>query len=59
MQSELKVALIQTSLIWENPLDNRNMFSAKDKGDSKRYGYDYHARNVHNRIYHEPGKSKR
>ena len=29
MQSELKVALIQTALIWENPLENRNMFSQK------------------------------
>ena len=29
MQNELKVALIQTSLIWENPLENRNMFSQK------------------------------
>ena len=29
MQSELKVALIQTTLIWENPLENRNMFSQK------------------------------
>ena len=29
MQSELKVALIQTPLIWENPLENRSMFSQK------------------------------
>jgi omega-amidase len=29
MQSELKVALIQTALIWENPLENRDMFSQK------------------------------
>ncbi|WP_019669172.1 amidohydrolase [Eudoraea adriatica] len=31
MQSTLKVALIQTALIWENPVENRNMFSVKIK----------------------------
>jgi len=31
MQSELKVALIQTKLIWENPSENRKMFSKKIK----------------------------
>ena len=31
MQNKLKAALIQTPLIWENPVENRNMFSKKIK----------------------------
>ena len=35
MSDSLKIALIQSSLLWENPAENRLMFSEKIKGISK------------------------
>ena len=35
MQNELKIAIIQSDLVWENPKENREQFSQKINGITK------------------------
>ena len=53
MQNQLKVAAIQSNLVWENQIQNLNNFEEKVDGIEDSVDLNNITRNVYYRIYHE------